>query len=140
MRITHESDYALRIITTIALQGGLVDAGTISEMTSVTPRFALKILHKLVKGELIKSYKGAKGGYTLAKDTESITLKSVIELIDGPIAIASCLDHGEECSLNCDKTACVYHHIFDNISLSIAKQLDKISIADVVRDIGKKEI
>ncbi len=140
MRITHESDYALRIITTIALQGGLVDARTISEITSVTPRFALKILNKLVKGGLVKSYKGAKGGYTLSKDTVAITLRQVIELIDGPIAIASCLDHGEECSLNCDKTACVYHHIFDSISLSIANQLDKISIADVILDLNKKEI
>ena len=140
MRITHESDYALRIITTIAIQDGLVDAGKISEMTSVTPRFALKILHKLVKGGLIKSFKGARGGYTLGEQPEKITLKQVIELIDGPIAIASCLDHGEECSLNCDKTACIYHHIFDNISLSIAGQLDKISIADVILRLNKKEI
>ena len=139
MRITHESDYALRIITTIALEGGLLDAGKISDKTSVTPRFALKILHKLVKGGLIKSYKGSRGGYTLSLDTHDITLKKVIELIDGPIAIASCVDHGEECSLNCDKTACIYH-IFDGISSSIARQLDKISIADVVNDLTKKEI
>ena len=139
MRITHESDYALRIITTIALQDGLIDAGRISEITSVSQRFALKILHKLVRGGLVRSQKGSRGGYAIAAPIESITLKMVIELIDGPIAIASCLDHGEECSLNCDKTACIYHHIFDGISSSIANQLDKISIADVVNKISKRE-
>lgn len=139
MRITHESDYALRILTTIALNNGLIDAKSISEMTSVTPRFALKILNKLVKGGLIRSVKGARGGYDLAVSVHQITLKQVIELIDGPIAIASCVDTSEACSLNCDKTACVYHHIFDGVSASIARQLDSISISDVIAKINKKE-
>ncbi len=132
MRITQESDYALRIITAMALHGDIIDAGTISEHTSVTQRFALKILHKLVKGEIISSYKGAKGGYKLAKSPDTITLKSVIELIDGPIAIAKCVDSAEQCSLNCDKAACAYHHIFDSISIDIAKRLENITISDVL--------
>ena len=132
MRITLESDYALRIITDMAIRGTLVDAGTISENTSVTPRFTLKILHKLVKGDLVTSYKGAKGGYKLRLPPEEITLRMVIELIDGPIAIARCLDNGEACSLNCDKTSCSLHHIFDYISFDIASKLDKITISDVI--------
>ena len=133
MRITLESDYALRIVTAIAESDGVVDAGTLSEKTLVTQRFTLKILHKLVLGGLILSYKGAKGGYKLAKSAEEITLKNVIELIDGPIAIARCVDSEEGCSLNCDKTACIYHHIFDTISLDLAKKLDRISIKDVIK-------
>ena len=133
MRITQESDYALRIVTAIAESDGVVDAGTLSEKTLVTQRFTLKILHKLVVGGLILSYKGVKGGYKLAKNAEEITLKNVIELIDGPIAIARCVDSDEGCSLNCDKTACIYHHIFDTISLDLAKKLDRISIKDVIK-------
>ena len=132
MRITLESDYALRIVTAIAEYESIVDAGTLAERTSVTQRFTLKILHKLVVGGLVLSFKGAKGGYKLAKKAEDITLKNVIELIDGPIAIARCVDSEESCSLNCDKTACIYHHIFDTISLDLAKKLDKISIRDVI--------
>ena len=132
MRITQESDYALRIVTTMALHGDIIGAATISEQTSVTQRFALKILHKLVKGNIISSYKGAKGGYKLALSPKDITLRSVIELIDGPIAIARCVDTTEECSLKCDKTACVFHHIFDSISADIAKRLDNITIFDII--------
>lgn len=132
MRITLESDYALRILTVMAEYDGITDAKTISEDTSVTIRFTLKILHKLVVGELVESYKGSRGGYKLKRTPESITLKDVIELIDGPIAIARCLDSGESCSLNCDKTACVYHHIFDTISIDLANKLAKITISDVI--------
>ena len=138
MRITLESDYALRIITAMAMHDRITDAGAISEETSVTPRFTLKILNKLVKGGIIKSYKGSRGGYKLAVAANDITLKTVIELIDGPIAIARCVDSGEACSLNCDKAACIYHHIFDSISLDLAKRLDSIKINDVIAKIERR--
>ena len=133
MRITLESDYALRIITALAEDDGVVDAKTLSDNTSVTLRFTLKILHKLVIAGLVSSYKGVKGGYKLAKTPEEITLKSVIELIDGPIFIARCLEGGEECSLNPDKSSCIFHHIFDGISMDVAKKLNKITIKDILQ-------
>lgn len=132
MRITLESDYALRIISVLAESNQVVDANTIAERTSVTQRFALKILHKLVQGNLVSSYKGVNGGYRLKKNPEEITLKDVIELIDGPIAIVRCLGNGEECSMNSDKTACIYHHIFDEISFELSIKLKNITIADVI--------
>ena len=58
MRITLESDYALRIVSALARRNEIVDAKALSDEVSVTQRFTLKILHKLVNGELIKSYKG----------------------------------------------------------------------------------
>ena len=132
MRITLESDYALRIITAMAGYDTIKDAKTISTDTSVTQRFTLKILHKLVGCELVKSYKGVKGGYCLNVPPEEITLKRVIEHIDGPIAIVRCLESSEACSLNQEKTACIYHHIFDTISLDVAKKLAGITISDVL--------
>ena len=132
MRITLESDYALRILTELAEHNDVVDANTLSEATSVTIRFTLKILNKLVKNGFVSSYKGARGGYKLKLPKERITLKSVIELIDGPIVIARCLETSEACSLNKDKTSCTYHHIFNTISLDVAKKLEAITIADVI--------
>ena len=132
MRITLESDYALRILSELALHDKVTDAKSISESTSVTWRFTLKILHKLVGADFVSSYKGANGGYKLKKSPKEISLKSVIELIDGPIAMVRCLDSGEGCALNQDKTACIYHHIFDTISLDVARKLANITISDVL--------
>ena len=132
MRITLESDYALRIISALAECDDVVDANKLSDTTSVTLRFTLKILHKLVQGNLVTSYKGSKGGYKLKVSPNEITLKDVIELIDGPIAIVRCLGNGETCSMNSDKTACIYHHIFDKISFDLAIKLQNITIADVL--------
>ena len=132
MRITLESDYALRIVSALAECEGVVDANTLAEKTSVTQRFTLKILHKLVQGNLVSSYKGVNGGYKLKVLPNNITLKDVIELIDGPIAIVRCLDNGESCSMNRDKNACIYHHIFDKISNDLSVKLQSITIADVI--------
>jgi Rrf2 family protein len=132
MRITLESDYALRIVTSLAMHSDVVDAKTISDETSVTQRFTLKILHKLVIGNLVVSYKGVRGGYKLKLSADEITLKTVIELIDGPIMMVRCLETSESCALNKDKTACIYHHIFDTISYDLAKKLSGITISDVL--------
>ena len=132
MRITLESDYALRILTELAEHDKVVDAKTISDNTSVTLRFTLKILHKLVQSNIVSSYKGINGGYKLKIPPEKISMKDIIELIDGPIAIVRCLESAEGCALNKDKTACIYHHIFDTISLDVASKLAKITISDVL--------
>ena len=132
MRITLESDYALRILSALAAHNEIVDAKTLSSETSVTLTFTLKILHKLVCCNLVKSYKGVKGGYALSTSPDKITLKRVIEEIDGPIAIVRCLGNGESCALNADKMACVYHHIFDKISIELASKLQNITISDVL--------
>lgn len=132
MRITQESDYALRILTALACHDNVIDAKALSDETSVTQRFTLKILHKLVGGNFVNSFKGVKGGYKLKRSPKQITLKDVIELIDGPIVIARCLENAETCSLNKDKASCIYHHIFDKISFDLAIKLGRITIFDVI--------
>ena len=132
MRITSESAYALRIITAMSKRSEVTDAKTLADDTNVTLRFTLKILNKLVGGGIAESYKGARGGYKLKLSPDKISLKMVIELIDGPIAIVRCLESEECCSLNQDKTACEFHHIFDYISLDLASKLGKITISDVI--------
>lgn len=133
MRITQEADYALRIVALLATREGLVDANTIADEAGVTQRFALKILRKLSLGELVCSQKGANGGYRLAKTAEDITLREVIELIDGEIAISKCLSEEHICSKQgANKSACKIHLIFDAINHDLVERLGKITIASVI--------
>ena len=65
MHMTLEADYAVRIVEFLAVNPGRADAKTISERTSVTLRFTLKILRTLVSDGIVRSYKGAKGSLIL---------------------------------------------------------------------------
>lgn len=127
MNVTLEADYAIRIVSILAGEQDRVDAKTLAERTGVTPRFALKILRKLVLAGIAKSYKGTAGGYTLALPPHTVTLRMVIEAIDGPIEIARCLSAGFVCSnpQNQKDPLCRFNHEFSRISLLIRRELDK---------------
>lgn len=133
MRITQEADYALRIVCFLAEEARVLDATTIAEDAHITPRFALKILRKLVLGNVVRSYKGANGGYELAVAADEITLKDVIELIDGEIAISKCLMGDHVCSKQGErKSACTIHCIFDAINRDVTDKLAGVTIASVI--------
>ena len=133
LRITQEADYALRIVALLAAHNSVVDANTIADEAGITQRFALKILRKLSRGDLVGSQKGAGGGYKLVKSPDEVTLKDVIELIDGEIAISKCLSEEHICSKQgINKSACKIHLIFDAINHDLVEGLDKITVASVI--------
>lgn len=125
MHMTLEADYAVRIVERLAESSGRLDAHTISEDTKVPLRFALKILRKLVAEELVRSFKGAKGGYTLARGPEEITLRQVIEAVEGPYVLNRCLTE----EYNCCHTACRFHHVYEEVSALVRQQLDQVTFA-----------
>jgi len=86
MRITREADYSIRILIRLAMAKERMGASEIAADTSISQRFALKILNKLCHAGLVISFKGIRGGYCLNKPAEDITLLDVITLIDGEIA------------------------------------------------------
>ena len=88
MHITRETDYAVRIVYCLANSDGRRDANSISKEMGVTLRFSLKILHKLTQSGIVKSYKGSKGGYELARPASEINLKQIIEATEGTYKIA----------------------------------------------------
>ena len=112
MHMTLEADYAVRIVEFLAMHAERVDAKTIAEKTNVTLRFTLKILRTLVADGIVCSYKGAKGGYRLAQPPQEITLRRVIEAVEGPYMLSRC--QGE--SYSCHRTDCRLHSIYSEIS------------------------
>ena len=129
MRITQEADNAVQIMDCLVKHGTRLDARSISDSTGVTLRFTLKILRKLVKSGIVKSFIGVTGGYELAKKPEEINLRQVIEAVDGPIAISRCLSGNVPCDLKVTECSCYYHLIFANVSKSIQEQLENVSFA-----------
>lgn len=125
MFITLEADYAVRIIDFMAQSQKRTDAKTIADSTGVTLRFALKILRKLVNARLITSYKGAQGGYELAKKPENTTLREVIEAIDGPYYISRCAGSTEYSCSHPNESCCRFQKTFYDISTLVKNELEK---------------
>ena len=129
MRITHEADYAVRIVYVLMqAAGSTVAASKVAESSGVTLRFTLKILRKLAGSGIVASQKGANGGYGLAMDPEEISLGLIIESIDGPFELNHCLSDDFDCTRVKDKKFCQFHHIFDRVNAKLKDELYSIKM------------
>jgi len=124
MHITLETDYAIRIVDLLVknINQPHLDAKSISERTGVSHRYALKILRKLVAGEIVKSRRGALGGYELLKKPQNISLYDVVEIMEGEYKFSRCLEENYNCTSNCK---CGYQVVFAEISAEVCKKLKK---------------
>ena len=127
MHITLETDYAIRILIYLMRKKERVDAKNIAEGTDVTLRFALKILRKLVAADLVKSYKGIKGGYEFAKESpKEVSLYDAIRVVEGNCYLSRCLDENVGC--NRGRTGeCKVHNEFCKISHELQKSLSDVT-------------
>lgn len=134
MRITQEGDYALRVVRYLFLYGNCrrVEAKVISEQENIPLRFLLKLLRKLVAAGVIKSYRGSGGGYVAQNQPKDITLRQVIEAIEGPININRCLLNPDLCNLKRAET-CDIHKALGGIQLKLIKELDSVNFEQIIK-------
>ncbi|MBE6841974.1 MAG: Rrf2 family transcriptional regulator [Ruminococcus sp.] len=122
MRLTLEADYAVRIINCLCNDNNRLEARIISERCCITLRFTLKILHKLVTAGIVRSFKGTNGGYELNMKPSEITLRNVIETVEGTYFFSRCLEEPAVCSSG--KKNCKFQCIFNDISTMVKEKLD----------------
>ena len=87
MRVSAKADYAVRAVVELAVSdGGPVKGERISQAQDIPLKFLENILLELRHAGLVRSQRGAEGGYWLARPPEEITLAEVIRSVEGPIA------------------------------------------------------
>jgi Rrf2 family protein len=132
MFITRESDYGARIIRSLA-GGGRKTVQDICSEELVPFQFCYKILKKLEKGGLVRGFRGANGGYVLARDTGAITLFDVVSAVDGDLLITECLGPGYKCPLNRQgKKRCGIHREFIRIQNLLLSGLKEKNLTEIL--------
>ncbi len=99
MQITRQADYAVRAMVYLAQLGPDQRAATgqIAKEKSIPPSFLAKIVSQLSVAGLLQTSRGARGGVSLAKPAEAISLLDVVEAIDGPILLNDCVGETNSC-------------------------------------------
>lgn len=134
MYITLETDYAVRIVDALARRAKMpktdldkhpnrLDAKTIAEQSNIPLRFALKILGKLVAGEIVCSFKGVNGGYELARQLSDISLYDIVVIVEGNYHFSRCLDGDYPCNCGADGLPCAYQKAFGELSEVVRDKL-----------------
>jgi Rrf2 family protein len=114
MRLSNLADYAIVLMSAAArhcgqqaldasgnLKPARVSAGALAAETGVPVATAHKLVHHLVRAGLLRSVRGAGGGVKLTRPAAAITLADIIEAVEGPIALTSCVDVAKaDCALD----------------------------------------
>ena len=137
MRLSKKADYALLAMRHLAAHAEreAVSARELAESYDLPPELLAKVLQKLVRGRLLTSVQGIRGGYGLARQAASISVADVIQAIDGPLTVTACsdLDH------SCDQYAkCNIRDPLWRIKDRIVSALAATSLAELAADVPKE--
>ena len=130
MQITRQADYALRAILYLSNLEPSKRAATshIAKEKNIPPSFLAKIISQLSIAGLINTSRGARGGVTLARAPEEISVLEVVEAIDGPIALNECTLNAGSCPFG---ENCPMRPVWCDAQSELVERLRSTTFADV---------
>jgi Rrf2 family protein len=133
MELTRKGEYAVRSILYLARQprGTMSLVGEIAEASWVPKTFLAKILQDFTRVGLVVSSRGTGGGFALARTPDTITLRQVVEAIEGPILPNRCLIGVGACERD---TVCRVHPVWKRVRDEIVTILEGVTIEELARE------
>ena len=132
LKLNKMTDYAVVCLGMLARKPEYVmSASQISKETGLKLYTVQKILKNiLAKSDLLKTERGYHGGYTLKKNSKNITVTEIIEALDGPISLTSCVDKSESFCQSSD--ICFLGGKWNRVNEIIRNSLNDISLDDLL--------
>lgn len=136
LQLTRDGEYAVRAVLYLAAQaeGKISLVNEISESQGVPKSYLSKIMQHLTKAGIVRSRRGAKGGFFLAKSAKDITLKDTIEAIEGPIHLNICLIKKGECQRD---EVCPVHPVWREAQIKLLEILESKNMSELVSEAAK---
>jgi FeS assembly SUF system regulator len=133
LRISRLTDYAILLLGHMAQNAGNTHAATdLAEASGVAVPTVSKILKALTKSQILKSTRGAKGGYALSRPPEQTSVAAVIHALEGPIALTECEGEHGGCR---QSESCHARANWDVINRAIRSALESVTLADMARPV-----
>ena len=135
MQMTRTGEYGLRGLLFLAKQppDRVVLISEISREQRIPESFLAKIFQRLSKAGLLRSVRGANGGFSLGKPPKQITMREVIEVLEGPITLNRCLRKEGECE---SEKACPLHPVWEEVQQRFLEILDRTTMEDLAGGIS----
>jgi Rrf2 family cysteine metabolism transcriptional repressor len=132
MKLSTKGRYGVKAMVDLAINYGdePVSIKSISERQNVSEYYLEQLFSPLRKANLVKSIRGAQGGYVLSRPPEEITVSDIMEVLEGPVEISDCIDDGSCSNIDCCATRLLWVRIKD----SIDSVLKSTTLSDMVTD------
>jgi Rrf2 family cysteine metabolism transcriptional repressor len=135
VRFSTRGRYGLKAMFVLAQHYGQgpLPLKQVAEDQGISEAYLEQLIGELRKSGLVKSVRGAQGGYLLGKPPDRITVGDIIRVLEGPIAPADCvIDDDSDLCDQADK--CVTRLIWERVRDSVTKVLDSMSLADMLAE------
>lgn len=133
MHLTRATNYAVRALVEMSRRGGLARSALapLAEEMGAPPAFLAKVLQRLKRAGIMEGIRGPGGGYRLARPGEGITVRDVVEAVEGRTSLAKCLSTGESCPR---KRGCSARRLWSRLEERVNQALEAETIATVAAE------
>jgi len=134
MMISTKGRYALRIMVDLAQHDGdaPVSVREIARRQDISGKYMEQIISVLTRAGLLRSVRGAQGGYHLAMTPREITVGMILRATEGDLAPAECVAHGAQ---HCNRSgACPSRAVFEKVYSAINDVIDGVLLCDLMAD------
>ena len=132
MKLSTKGKYGVKAMVELAINygGDPISIKIIGKRQDISEYYLEQLFSSLRKAKLIKSIRGAQGGYVLSRDPKYITVAEIMDVLEGPIEIADCID-----GISCDNIdCCATRLLWKRIKESIDTVLLSTTLEDIVND------
>jgi Rrf2 family protein len=130
LKLSTKARYGLRAMIELALREGEgpVQLGEIATAQRISPKYLEQLFIPLRTAALIRSERGPKGGYALARPSDQITALDAVRAVEGPLDLIDCIAP----SRSCDQAShCVARMLWSDASDAIASVLGRVTLKDL---------
>ena len=134
MKISTKGRYGLIALVDMAIygEGNYINLKSISERQGISGKYLEQLFIPLKRNGLIESLRGAQGGYRLSRDADKITVKDVLNSLEGSLGLLNCIIETKE--ERCDQfDCCVPRILWQKIMEEMNVITDSISLADIAK-------
>jgi Rrf2 family transcriptional regulator, iron-sulfur cluster assembly transcription factor len=134
MKLTTKGRYAVMAMADLALfkDNGPTSLSDISLRQNISLPYLEQIFIKLKNKNLVKSTRGAKGGYVLEKPAQDIKISNIISAVDEEVKMLNCKKESKK-GCNNKSTKCITHNLWDQLDQHINNFFEKVKLQDLVK-------
>lgn len=133
MKLTTKGRYGLRLMLDLAMHQGYgpILLKDIASRQNLSEKYLWSLIAPLKAGGYIRSMRGAKGGYMLAKPADEITLKDIVTTLEGNLCLVDCVYDDNFCNRS---TNCISHCVWRDISAQVSDIFENFTLASMLQN------
>ena len=138
MKLSTKGRYGLKAMFELALtqKNGPVPLRQIAQRQNISEQYLEQIFSTIKKSGLIKSVRGAQGGYLLSKEPKDITVGDILIVLEGPVSISDCVVDEDICE---NSGICVTKIVWERLKKGIEDVINSITLQNMIDDYNKNK-